>query len=451
MNTLMSKTQSFADLAREHALPPLLTSAIARLRFETPTPIQSQAIPLALTRKDVVGCAQTGTGKTAAFCIPTLVHLLKYPQKTALILAPTRELILQIEAFWKELTSNQPELRVACLIGGQSMQPQMRALSRRPRLIVATPGRLLDHLGRRSVSLAQTDTLILDEADRMLDMGFAPQLNQILKYVPKDRQTLLFTATWAPETDQLARKFLRDPQKITVGEASRPAPKIEQQVKGVTRDGKNSALLDEINAREGSMLVFARTKARTDRVCKYLQSFGVKANRIHGGRSQAQRNGALSEFKTGAIRVLVATDIAARGIDVSHIAHVVNYDLPNVPEDYVHRIGRTGRADASGSAISLIAPDERGLWLPIARLLQKTGGQVPSLEGFSTSQPAPVGSGPRPNGNKPPRRDFQPRRQNAFQSRSQRSGDRAGGRPGGGRSGERSGERSYGGGARRFS
>ncbi len=365
--------KTFKDLK----LPEAIEKAIDALQFQTPTPIQTQAIPVALTGRDVVGIAQTGTGKTAAFTIPILNRFHQDPQATALILAPTRELALQIDAFWKQLTRFSTHMHSAILIGGISMQPQMRMLSRRPRLVIATPGRLVDHLTRRTLHLDNTSVLVLDEADRMLDMGFAPQLNQILKYLPQQRQTLFFTATWAPEMDQLSKKYLKNPERVTVGTVSKAAHQVTQAVINTTAQKKNDTLLDELNARQGTVLVFTRTKSRTDRVAKYLDSYGVKVNRIHGGRTQGQRTTALSEFKTGRIRVLVATDIAARGIDVTEIGHVINYDLPQVAEDYVHRIGRTGRAGASGHAVSLLTPEDRSQWFEISRLLKKTGSQVP--------------------------------------------------------------------------
>jgi ATP-dependent RNA helicase RhlE len=235
----------------------------------------------------------------------------------------------------------------------------------------------VDHLQRRTVNLSAMELLVLDEADRMLDMGFEPQLTRIMQHVPKARQTLLFTATWEPRMDKLASRFLYNPSRVTVGEASRAATTVSQALIPTTQPAKNEMLLDELNAREGSVLVFARTKSRTDRVARYLASYGVDVNRIHGGRTQGQRNSALSQFRNGQVRVLVATDIAARGLDISEIAHVINYDLPQQAEDYVHRIGRTGRAGATGSAVSFVTPEERGQWNEIARLLKKTGSTVP--------------------------------------------------------------------------
>ena len=350
------------------------------MSFQTPTPIQARAIPLALQGKDLVACAQTGTGKTAAFCVPILTRLLGGQGKSALVLVPTRELALQIDQVWRDLIRFAPGFQSAVVIGGASMGAQIKALSRKPRMIVATPGRLVDHLDRRSAKLTDIGVLVLDEADRMLDMGFAPQLSRILRYLPTERQTLLFSATWAAELDHLARAYLRNPERVTVGTVSRAAPDVAQTLVSTTTQRKNDALLDELNRRKGSILVFTRTKSRTDRVTRYLSQYGVAVNRLHGGRSQGQRNSALSAFRNGQVRVLVATDIAARGIDVSGIAHVVNYDLPQVSEDYIHRIGRTGRAGAKGQAVSLVTPEDRSQWREISRLLQKTGSQVPELK-----------------------------------------------------------------------
>lgn len=363
------------------SLPPELNQALRDMNFETPTPIQAQAIPVALKQVDVIGIAQTGTGKTAAFCIPTLVHLLKAPTQAGLILAPTRELALQIETVWKGLTHYTPQIRCATLVGGTSMQPQVKALARQPRLVIATPGRLIDHLQRRSVNLARTSILILDEADRMLDMGFAPQLSKIMQFVPKARQTLLFTATWNAEMDSLSKRYQKNAIQVSVATASQASQNIDQSAILVSGKEKNDALLDELNRRQGSVLIFARTKNRTDRVAKYLSSYGINVNRLHGGRTQGQRNAALSGFRSGTIRVLVATDIAARGIDVTKIGHVINYDLPQVAEDYIHRIGRTGRAGEKGCAITFVTPEDRVQWKEISRLLRKTGSVVPEVSG----------------------------------------------------------------------
>jgi superfamily II DNA/RNA helicase len=362
---------------QELQLPLPLDRALQALAFVTPTPIQAQAIPVALSRQDLIACAQTGTGKTAAFCIPLAVRLLRAPGKAALVLAPTRELALQIEAFWKDLTRFAPELKCVSLIGGLAMQNQIKGLRGGARLVVATPGRLVDHLSRGTISLSKMEMLVLDEADRMLDMGFAPQLTQILRFLPKARQTLMFSATLPPDIDRLSSKYLKSPVQISASVNNQAAPKVNQTAIVLNAVNKNDTLLDELNQRQGSVLVFARTQARTDRVARYLSEYGLEVNRIHGGRSQGQRKQALTGFKSGKVRILVATDIAARGIDVTGIAHVINYDLPMLAEDYIHRIGRTARAGASGEALSLITPEDRGQWKEITRLLQKSGSSVP--------------------------------------------------------------------------
>ncbi|MEK7690349.1 MAG: DEAD/DEAH box helicase, partial [Bdellovibrionota bacterium] len=335
-------------------------------------------IPVALTGRDVVATAQTGTGKTAAFCIPMLTRLLADPLAYGLVLVPTRELALQIHQFWKELTRFTPRMNAVSLIGGAPFGPQVKFLRQHARVVIATPGRLIDHLERRTVNLFNVRMLVLDEADRMLDMGFAPQLAVILKSVPQERQTMLFSATWDPALHDIARKHLVNPARISVGEVSRAASTVTQKIVQTTVKDKNETLLDEINKRpQGSMLIFARTQARTDRLAKYLLSYGLDVGLIHGGRSQGQRNSALAGFKNGNTRILVATDIAARGIDVADIAYVVNYDIPMAPEDYVHRIGRTGRAGTVGQALSLLVAEDRSLWNGIVRLLKMTGSALP--------------------------------------------------------------------------
>ena len=408
-------------------LPLALHEALADMKFTEPTPIQAQAVPVALLGHDLIACAQTGTGKTAAFGIPTIAKLLADPEADALVLAPTRELAQQVATVFQDLLAHAPKIGGALLTGGSSMVPQLRALSRRPRVIVATPGRLIDHLERGSARLDRVRVLILDEADRMLDMGFAPQLERVLKALPKERQTLLFSATIPPDIQRLSAKFMRTPERISVSASVVPQGTIEQRTLKVRSEDKNDALLDQINARTGSILVFVGTQRRADRIAKYLDSYGVKVDSIHGGRSQGQRNRALQGLRDGRIRVLVATDVAARGLDVPSVAHVINYDLPMVPEDYVHRIGRTGRAGRSGEAVSFVSSDDRPLWLAIRRLLHKAsaaekasrplhdeieadvpgqnmgGGRGPSRGGPSRSGSG-LSLGPRSGGGGPKRR-----------------------------------------------
>jgi len=360
----------------ELELNPKIAKALNSMKFEKPTPVQAQSIPVIMEGRDLIACAQTGTGKTGAFCIPMVELLLKQPKSTALILVPTRELAAQITEVLKELTRHTPKINGALLIGGMSMQPQIRSVRRGVRIVVATPGRLLDHLERKTFTLASLDMLVLDEADRMLDMGFAPQLNRILNFVPKERQTLMFSATLPPDIVKLSGRYLIDPLRVTVGQVSRPIEKIQQSVVQTTATDKNETLLSELESRDGSVLVFARTKARTDRLARHLKKSGHSVIQLHGGRTQGQRKSAVSGFRDGRFRILVATDIAARGIDIAHISNVINYDLPQVPEDYVHRIGRTARAGAEGAAVSFITPEDRGQWRAISNLL---GGKTEPL------------------------------------------------------------------------
>jgi ATP-dependent RNA helicase DeaD len=372
----------------ELSLPWPLKQALTKMNFQTPTPIQAQAIPTVISGKDLIGCAQTGTGKTAAFGIPAVKHLIENSDGTVLVLVPTRELAEQVYGVFKQLTVCAP-IKMACVIGGTGMRTQIMALRQGARVVVATPGRLIDHLGQGNVRLNNVSYLVLDEADRMLDMGFASQLERILKHLPKQRQTLLFSATLPPNILALGKKFLNDPVQVTVGNPNQAAPLIEQKVVLTEQPKKNDLLLDVINERKGSILVFAKTKSRTERINKYLESYGVDCDRIHGDRSQSQRQRAIDGLRKNQIRVLVATDIASRGIDVSHIEHVVNYDLPMDPEDYVHRIGRTGRNGKTGEALSFVTREDRAMWASIIRLLTK--------KDFKCAVPAFPGGGAGPD------------------------------------------------------
>jgi ATP-dependent RNA helicase DeaD len=354
-----------------------IRKALAKMNFHSPTPIQAKAIPVALTGLDLIGCAQTGTGKTAAFSIPILNSLIKNKDQTALILAPTRELAIQITEVLQQLTEFCKHIRAVNLIGGMSMQQQLRNVQKGYRILIATPGRLLDHAERNPKLLSKVSMFVLDEADRMLDMGFAPQLRRIFPLLPQQRQTLLFSATLPDEIMKIAKQITRNAKQVQVGAISVPAENISQKAKALNGEQKSDLLLDELNQRQGSVLVFVRTQKRADRVSRNLESYGLKVTRIHGGRSQGQRNKALSDFRDGHVRVLVATDIAARGIDISHVAHVINYDLPQVPEDYVHRIGRTARAGRTGEAMSFISSDDVEQWRDIEKLLKQKGISSP--------------------------------------------------------------------------
>ncbi len=345
-------------------------AALARAGYRVPTPIQARAIPLALAGKDVIGCAATGTGKTAAFVLPLVERLAGKRGTRALVLAPTRELAIQIDEHAARFGAARG-VRTALLIGGVSIGPQQSALHSRPQLLIATPGRLIDHLESRNVSLQDVELLVLDEADRMLDMGFKPQLTRILAAVPRGRQTLLFSATMAGEVADFARRHLQNPARVEVSPSGTPAARAEQRVYRVPQAEKQPLLLALLAEDDLSTLVFTRTKHRTDKVARMLERSGHRVARLHSNRSQNQRQQALDGFKEGKFRVLVATDIAARGIDVAEIGHVVNFDLPHVPEDYVHRIGRTARVAASGKASSFCGPEETGLLRDIERLMRQ--------------------------------------------------------------------------------
>ena len=382
-------------------LPEPITRSVRAAGYAEPTPIQRRAIPLILPGHDLVAAAQTGSGKTAAFLLPILVRLLEGPRALrALVLVPTRELAAQVDACGRDY-ARFTGVRVGAVYGGVPIGPQERLLRREGvELLVATPGRLLDLHGRHSVSLEEVEVLVLDEADRMVDMGFAPDLQRILALLPRDRQTLMFSATMPPELNRVAKDALRNPKRLDLAPPSRPASGSEQTFYPVPRHLK-PALLEEILSRspEHSVLVFTRTKHGADRLTRQLRNRGRDVAVIHGDRSQGQRERALSDFKRGRVGVLVATDIASRGIDVDDITHVVNYDVPRTPEDYVHRIGRTGRMDATGDALTLASPEEHAEVTAIERFL---GVRVPrvTLDGFdykrrSVVEPADGGGHPR--------------------------------------------------------
>ena len=352
-----------------------LLRAIEALGHTTPTPIQEKAIPRVLEGKDVLAGARTGTGKTAAFALPILQHIHR-DQKgsrlpSALILTPTRELAAQVEDDFKAY-GRFMSLRTTVIFGGVNINPQIKQFQKGVDILVATPGRLLDHVGRKTLDLSQVNFLVLDEADRMLDMGFIHDIRKVIKCLPAKRQNMLFSATYTPEIRELADGLLKNPVQIEVSPGNSAPQAIDQTVYQVTQDGKRDLLSGLI--RDGSWhqtLVFTRTKHRANRLTKQLLSDGITAAAIHGNKSQATRTRALADFKSGAVQTLVATDIAARGLDIKHLPHVVNFDLPHVAEDYIHRIGRTGRAGETGTALSLVSSDEQGLLSNIQRLLKK--------------------------------------------------------------------------------
>ena len=345
-------------------LSPKVFAKVSALKFQSPTPIQSGAVPIALKGVDVIGIAQTGTGKTLAFSLPMLERL--RPTEFGLVLAPTRELAMQIEE-----TLHKLGVSTALIIGGASINQQVHALRARPQVVVATPGRLIDHMDRRSVNLRHAGIVVLDEADRMLDMGFAPAIRRILAATPPRRQTMMFSATMPPEVRKLSEEFMEDPETVEVTPAGTPVERIQQEVTYIPHANKPEALNYLLEEHAGTVLVFARTRHGARKVAKALRTANHSACEIHSDRTMAQRKDALTGFKSGRYRVMVATDIAARGIDVKEIELVVNYDLPDNPEDYVHRIGRTGRAGKTGTAISLVEPIDRRLLRQIEQRLRQ--------------------------------------------------------------------------------
>jgi len=383
-------------------LDPVLLRAVQALGYEVPTPIQREAIPPILAGRDVIGTAQTGSGKTAAFLLPILQRLSREPagRTRALVLSPTRELAAQTQAALGPLAKGT-RIRGAAVYGGVGMAPQEHALRGGVDVVVATPGRLLDHMERRNVDFRGLQVLVLDEADRMLDMGFLPDVRRIVNALPRERQTLMFSATMPPEIEVLSRTIMRDPVRISVSPPHRPPPTIRHEVYPVPQHLKTN-LLVKLLGREDmmSVLVFVRTKRRADRVARQVEAAGFPVARIHGDRSQSQRELALEGFRSGRHQVLIATDVAARGIDVTGITHVINYDLPMVATDYVHRVGRTARMEAEGEAISFVTSEEENDLHGIEKALGKPIPRV-TLPDFDYKAPPPPkvrgreGGGPR--------------------------------------------------------
>lgn len=375
-----------------------LMTAIQRAGYTEPTPIQTAAIPAILAGHDLIGTAQTGTGKTAAFVLPILQKLLDGPRNhaRALIITPTRELAEQIHETIRDL-SGGTKLRSATIYGGVGPIPQIRALREGVEILVACPGRLLDHIEHNRAKLTGLEFLVLDEADRMFDMGFLPSVRKILRYVPMQKQTLLFSATFPPEVEELASQTLKHPQRITLG-LSRPAHTVSHALFPVAQHLKTPLLLALLKQTStDSVLVFTRTKHRAKRLADQLEHAGYKVTSLHGNRSQSQRLAALSGFKGGKYQIMVATDIAARGLDVESVSHVINYDMPDTADAYIHRIGRTGRAERSGDAFTLVTGEDNDM----IRTLEKIMGQrLPreTLAGFDYSSPAPAKSPLSANG-----------------------------------------------------
>ena len=384
-------------------LAPEIVRAVKAKNYETPTPIQAKAIPAILEGKDLIGCAQTGTGKTAGFTLPILNRLMtgKSPSLRVLVLVPTRELAAQVSDSIKTY-GRFLRLRTAVVYGGVGYAPQIQALRNGVDILVATPGRLLDHMRQGLVKFNTLQVLVIDEADRMLDMGFLPDVRTILKTLPTERQTLFFSATMPPEVQRLANEILKQPTVIEIARQGTTAKNVRQVVYPVDTPRKRDLLIHLIEKEQmGQVLVFTRTKHRADHLAGQLERTGRRVAAIHGNKSQAARTKALEAFRRGSIQVLVATNLAARGLDVKGISHVVNYELPEAPEDYVHRIGRTARAEAAGDAISLVAPHEREQLRDIERLI---GEKIPqtTIEGFESRGET---------GADTPRRSVKPRRE----------------------------------------
>jgi ATP-dependent RNA helicase RhlE len=419
-----SPATTFDDLP----LDPRLRLGVRAMGYTTPTPIQDRTIPPAVLGRDLVGTAQTGTGKTAAFLLPTLERLLELPPGRiyALVLTPTRELALQAQEFVRQL-GHHTRVRGAAVYGGVGMLEQERALRGRAEIIVATPGRLLDHMSRGYVDFSSLRILVLDEGDRMLDMGFLPDVRRILRSIPAQRQTMLFSATMPPEVVRLAHDYLRDPKMVQVDPTTVAAVGVSHIALPVPSTRKTDLLVELLqDATMSSVLVFVRTKHRADRLVDQLVHRGFDAGVLHGGRSQSQRVRALDGFRRGAHRLLVATDLAARGLDVEGVSHVINYDVPHEPEVYIHRVGRTARAQRQGDAMTLVSPEEEGDLARIERLL---GNKIPrsQIPGFDLTAPPtaapgrpPFRGGGRPDRGRPSRGGPPPR--------SGRHDDRRGGR-----------------------
>jgi len=417
-------------------LPDLVLARLADMGLKDPTPIQARAIPHALNGEDVLGLAQTGTGKTAAFGVPLISRMLDYGRKPAahtvrgLVLAPTRELANQIAATLKDLTEGTP-MKIGLVVGGVSINPQIQRISRGTDILVATPGRLLDILDRKALDLGSCDFLVLDEADQMLDLGFIHALRKISSLLPEERQTMLFSATMPKQMNEIANSYLNRPVRIEVTPPGKPAAKVTQSVHFIAKAEKLSLLKELLTEhKDERTLVFGRTKHGMEKLMKVLEKSGFAAAAIHGNKSQGQRERALAAFKSGQIKVLVATDVAARGLDIPDVKYVYNYELPNVPDAYVHRIGRTARAGKDGQAVAFCAPDEMEELKAIQKVMKIT---IPTASG-SPWEPIPGASpsrGGRPGG-KPGGKPGGNRRRGGGGGRGQGGGGaRSGGKPGG--------------------
>ncbi len=373
-------------------IPQQLFHRLEQIGLVKPTPIQAKAIPVALEGNDILGSAQTGTGKTAAFGVPLITHLLNDKTGAGLVLLPTRELASQVQKTLEQFIGRS-NIATALLIGGEDMGKQIRKLRAFPRLIVGTPGRINDHLKRGTLKLERTSFLVLDEVDRMLDMGFGVQLDAIARFLSRDRQTLMFSATMPANMQKVSAKYLNDPVRISVGSVHATAPNVKQDLVQLNDKDKFARLQREIDERQGSILVFIKTKYAADKMAVKLSKLGHSAGSLHGDLRQNKRNRVIAEFRSKKYRILVATDVAARGLDIPHIEHVINHDMPQSPEDYIHRIGRTARAGAKGEAVNFVSPGDASKWNAIQRLLNP-GQKIQKLSG--TAKPGARRSGRRP-------------------------------------------------------
>jgi superfamily II DNA/RNA helicase len=354
---------------QDFALPEALQHKLDALGFDKPTPVQERAIPAALEHRDILGSAQTGTGKTAAFSIPLLTKIMNHADVHGIIVTPTRELALQVDEQIRAFLSAKSKIRSVVLIGGASIERQVQALGKRPKIVVGTPGRIIDHLERKSLDLSGFNYVVLDETDRMLDMGFSAPIAEIFSHVSKERQTLLFSATLPKNIQKISAQYLQNPVRIEMGQVNSVGDNIVQSTQFVSKDGKFEMLVDALREHDQSAIVFMNSKFATEKMAKRLKSAGITAEAIHGDLRQSKRERVISNLRDNKFRVLVATDVAARGIDVPHIHQVINFDLPRQTEDYIHRIGRTGRNGAQGIALNLATRDDMEKLNDIERLI----------------------------------------------------------------------------------
>lgn len=380
---------SISDNFHSMNLPQSLLNTLDSLEFTKPTPIQLQTIPTALNKCDILGSAQTGTGKTLAFIIPLIAHVLNDPANAALILTPTRELAQQVIAVAKQLLGFKSNVKAALLIGGEPIFKQFSQLKSHPKIIVGTPGRVIDHLLRKTLK-PNFNFLVLDETDRMLDMGFGIQLEKIIAQLPTARQTLMFSATLPTNIEKLAAKYLNQPKRISIDPIVTFVSKLKEETIKLKESEKFSNLLTQLEQRAGTVIIFVKTKYGADNLSNDLRKKNYKSSAMHGDLKQSKRQRVMNDFRNGHCQIMVATDIAARGLDVPHIQHVVNYDLPNCPEDYIHRVGRTARAGAEGSALNLVSPQDQAKWYAIQRFIDPAKHPKPAREfSYSNNRPKP--------------------------------------------------------------